>query len=75
MGEYNEYHRENSLNDDCETLDGRDTWEEANKEFNHMTLLEIFTWLRNNDGWSKDWFDNELYPIIMTMTTKKMYIK
>ena len=34
-------------------------------EFENMTLLEIFKWLHDHDGWSKDWYDDELYPFIL----------
>jgi hypothetical protein len=33
-------------------------------DFDSMSMLEIFKWLHDHDGWSKDWFDDELYPYI-----------
>lgn len=33
-------------------------------KFHNMSLYEIIQWLRDNDGWSKDWFDDELFPLI-----------
>ena len=32
--------------------------------FDSMSMIKIFEWLHDHDGWSKDWFDDELYPYI-----------
>jgi len=28
------------------------------------SLMEVIEWLHQSDGWSKDWFDDELYPVL-----------
>ena len=33
-------------------------------KFEEMSLFDIFTWLKENDDWSKDWYNDELYPLI-----------
>lgn len=33
-------------------------------KFDTMSLYEIFKWLHENDGWSNDWFNDELFPLV-----------